>query len=173
MKKKIIAIVGASGSGKTHMTKYIDNKFNLPSIVSCTTRPMREGETNGVEHYFVEEDQMPTSENILAYTKFGEHHYWTDKQQIKEWDIFCYVIDEIGLIEMLDKYSDEFEVIPVLVKRNESSLESEIDKDRRNRDKYRISLPYAFYDYIIYNAGTIEEFEKNIDILINNIKLKN
>lgn len=172
-KKKIIAIVGASGSGKTHMTKYVNSTFNLPSIVSCTTRPIREGETNGVEHYFVEEDEMPTSENILAYTKFGEHHYWTDKRQVKEWDTFCYVIDEIGLIEMIDKHSDEFEVLSVLVKRDELSLESQIDKDRRNRDKYRISLSDSFYDYIINNTGTIEEFEKNIDILINNIKLKN
>lgn len=173
MKKKIIAIVGASGSGKTHMSKYINNTFNPPSIVSCTTRPIRKGETDGVEHYFVEEDQMPTPENMLAYTKFGGYHYWTDKRQIKEWNTFCYVIDEIGLIKMLNKYSDEFDVVSVLVKRDKSSLESEIDTDRRNRDKFRISLSDSFYDYIINNTGTIEEFEKNIDILINNIKLKN
>ena len=74
---------------------------------------------------------------------------------------------------MIDKHSDEFEVLSVLVKRDELSLESQIDKDRRNRDKYRISLSDSFYDYIINNTGTIEEFEKNIDILINNIKLKN
>ena len=70
----IVAIVGASGSGKTQLTLYAQ-RFGYPVICSYTTRPMREGETNGVEHIFVTEDKMPTKDNMLAYTFFGGYHY--------------------------------------------------------------------------------------------------
>ena len=47
----IVALVGPSGCGKTTLGKYLkDMGFNW--ISSYTTRPMREGETDGVEHKF-------------------------------------------------------------------------------------------------------------------------
>ena len=53
MKTKIIAIVGPSGSGKTTLAEYFQRQFCIPTIVSYTTRPMRAGEANGREHWFV------------------------------------------------------------------------------------------------------------------------
>ena len=44
----IITIVGPSGSGKTTMAN-IMSENGIPTIVSYTTRPMREEETNGKE----------------------------------------------------------------------------------------------------------------------------
>ena len=43
MKPIIIAIVGASGSGKTHLSKFLQKEFGIPAIISTTTRPRREG----------------------------------------------------------------------------------------------------------------------------------
>ena len=63
--KTIVAIVGASGSGKTQLTLYA-KKLGYPVICSYTTRPMREGETNGVEHIFVTADKMPKKDKMLA-----------------------------------------------------------------------------------------------------------
>ncbi len=39
MKPIIIAIVGASGSGKTHLSKFLQKEFGIPAIISTTTRP--------------------------------------------------------------------------------------------------------------------------------------
>ena len=39
----IIAIMGASGSGKTYLSKFLNKEMNIPMIVSTTTRPPARG----------------------------------------------------------------------------------------------------------------------------------
>jgi guanylate kinase len=88
---KIFYIMGKSSSGKDTIYKSIlnDNKLNLKSIVMYTTRPIREGEVNGIEYYFVSEEKLDKLERegkvieIRAYnTVFGVWKYFTvnDKQ---------------------------------------------------------------------------------------------
>lgn len=104
MKKPIIiALVGASGSGKTTLSLYLQDKLAIPAVCSYTTRPMRPGEVNGREHWFVTEaeyERMAATESLLAYTKFGGYHYWTLESQVAKNLITTYVIDEKGLIEL-------------------------------------------------------------------------
>ena len=92
-KTRILAIVGASGSGKTTLANYLQRECRIPTIISYTTRPMRPGETEGVEHLFVNECTAP-QEELLAYTKYGDYFYWTELTQVKAHDVCTYVIDE-------------------------------------------------------------------------------
>lgn len=76
--KPLFCIVGETGSGKDTVVDYICNKHPMTSklckaVVSYTNRPMRVGEVNGREHYFVsnEEFQKIKNENsrsVMAYT---------------------------------------------------------------------------------------------------------
>lgn len=52
---KLFCIMGKSASGKDTIFKHLvqDSQLGLKTVVSYTTRPMREGEQNGVEYYFV------------------------------------------------------------------------------------------------------------------------
>lgn len=52
---KLFCIMGKSASGKDTIFKRLvqDEVLNLKTVVSYTTRPMREGEQDGVEYYFV------------------------------------------------------------------------------------------------------------------------
>ena len=52
---KLFCIMGKSASGKDTIFKRLiqDEMLDLKTVVSYTTRPMREGEQNGVEYYFV------------------------------------------------------------------------------------------------------------------------
>nr|WP_302400593.1 hypothetical protein [Alistipes onderdonkii] len=45
MKPIIIAVSGASGAGKTTLTKFLQREFDIPAIVYSTTRPKSEDET--------------------------------------------------------------------------------------------------------------------------------
>lgn len=171
-KKTIIAIVGKSGSGKTHIAEYIKSKHNIPTLVSYTTRPMRAGETNGKEHWFVDESKMLQKDEMLAYTKFGGFHYWTEISQIDgcAGDYITYVIDEIGLVGLASNFSDKYNICPVLVQRSASLIEREIDCERVKRDDYRIILSDSYYDHIIYNDGTIEDLENEVNKVVELIK---
>ena len=97
--KKIIALVGDSGSGKTFASQYLQEKFGWNAIVSYTTRPMRKGEVNGRDHWFVKSLQVPPKSKMCAYTKFGGYEYWTEWNQFQTLFNCVYVIDEKGLID--------------------------------------------------------------------------
>ena len=56
--KTLIAIIGRSGSGKDSLKNYIKEKYKLREVVSYTTRPMRDNEVEGREHYFISKDKM-------------------------------------------------------------------------------------------------------------------
>lgn len=160
MKPTIIAIVGPSGSGKTFAAEYLKQAIGIPVIVSFTTRPMRLGETNGIEHIFVDETKMPPKDQMLAYTQFGDHHYWADINQVPINGKCIYVIDEKGVIYLMDHFRDRFEIIPVLIKRDIEKLN--VPLDRIKRDYSRIKLKDDFYQYIISNNGTLDEFKQNL-----------
>ena len=54
--KKIFAIQGFTSSGKDTIAKRISEEFNIPILVSHTTRPPRDGEINGMSYHFVDDD---------------------------------------------------------------------------------------------------------------------
>lgn len=155
-KPTIIAIVGASGSGKTSLSLYLEENFNIPAICSYTTRPMREGEVNGCEHWFVGPDhEVP--KNLLAYTFFGVHHYWTTPGQAMSHKISTYVVDEYGLVELKNKLGDTFKVISVYIERPVNNTDSQ----RKARDLSRTTLPPETYDVIIRNDRDLKTFYIN------------
>lgn len=160
MKPVIIAIVGPSGCGKTTMAEFIKKEFGIPTIVSYTTRPMRDNETQGKEHQFVSESEMPQKEEMLAYTQFGGYHYWASHNQVTANGICTYVIDEKGLIMLNEKYGDIYRVFSILVKMDKDSLHA--DSERIDRDKERVVIPEEQYNVVINNDGTLGEFLLNV-----------
>lgn len=134
MKPVVVAIVGESGSGKTSLSLELENKYEIPAVVSYTTREMRDGEVNGREHWFVSESEMPEKSQMMAYTFFGGNHYWTDIRDLEGKEIISYVIDESGLIDLYElKKSGKIEVVFVYVKREDNPTEQE----RKERDACR------------------------------------
>ncbi|MBS7376006.1 MAG: guanylate kinase, partial [Muribaculaceae bacterium] len=105
-KPLIYAVVGASGCGKNTATQIME-ELGIPSLVSFTTRDMRPGEINGKEHWFVTENDIPPKDRMLAYTYFGGKHYWTTIDQIPEKGGCTYIIDEVALVEMLEKFGKD------------------------------------------------------------------
>lgn len=159
-KPTIVCIVGPSGSGKTTMAKFIEHALDIPMLVSYTTRPQRPGEIQGVDHHFVQEDEMPNRDEMLAYTNFGGYHYWTLKEDViyTTPGICTYVIDEKGLVELVEKYGDDFTIRSFLVSRPKIDLINQVGEERVNRDLDRITIPECEYSEVIANDGPIEVF---------------
>lgn len=168
--KTIIVVVGPSGSGKTHLVKFLKKELNIPTIISYTNRPCRPDEIEGIDHFFLPGSvPLPPNEEMLAYTHFGNYDYFALHSQVPD-VISTYVIDEKGLEELSLKHSDKYQVIAVAVKCNpETLIERGIDSARIKRDRERKHLPHSYFDCIINNNASIEEFEYNILREINSL----
>ena len=71
---KIIAISGFSGAGKDTIAKDIAKLFDLNVVVSYTTRPRRPNEEEGVEYFFISDNEFCTKliKNKLLITRCYE-----------------------------------------------------------------------------------------------------
>lgn len=98
---QLITITGSSGVGKDTVARMLSEMTGIPVLCSYTTRPKRDGEMNGKEHYFVKECNVLQSE-MLAYAKYGGYEYWTCVDQIN--DSAIYVIDEDGMRELYRRF---------------------------------------------------------------------
>ena len=128
-RKKLICVVGESKSGKDTtvgiaelLSMDFDQKFRLSEIKSFTTRPMRDNEVNGREHFFISEEEareILSKEEILAYTKIEDpetgkkgYEYFTLMTQLDEGNI--YIIDPNGL-ESLKKHNDKVNIFTIYI----------------------------------------------------------
>ena len=170
MKQKIIAIVGQAGAGKDTVANFLSIALNIPLLCSFTTRPMRDGEVNGKEHFFVKECKTP-KEKMLAYTEYGGYEYWTELAQVK--DSAIYVIDERGFLGICENFPD-IELMSIYVAAKPETLKDRgIAPERTNRDEYRVSLDINSFDYVISNNSSLYRLLTNTLNVVRCIKPSN
>ena len=138
---KIIYIMGKSSSGKDTIFREIlrENSLGLKTIVPYTTRPIREGERNGVEYHFVDEEgfkKLKASGKVVEdrcyQTIHGPWRYFTaDDGQIKESENYI----TIGTLESFLKVREYFgkeRMIPVLVELDDGiRLQRALNRERK------------------------------------------
>ena len=120
---KLFYLMGKSASGKDTIYKKVKEEMpELKPIVIYTTRPIREGETEGVEYYFVDESKLQELEQagkvieLRAYnTVHGVWKYFTvdDGQFDREDHLIA-----IGTLEsyvQLRKYFGDEKLVPIYV----------------------------------------------------------
>lgn len=71
----MIILTGASASGKTVTALSLQKRYGLVKAITTTTRDMRQGETNGVEYFFVTKEEF---EKRLNENKFVEHSIYNN-----------------------------------------------------------------------------------------------
>jgi len=99
MNKRII-LVGAAASGKDYLKKKFGGQgFKLD--VSYTTRPIREGEVNGVDYNFLPEKDfqlMMKYDAFYEWAQHGEYKYGTGKGEWADCDVF--IMETQGVSEI-------------------------------------------------------------------------
>jgi len=87
-KGEVIAVSAPSGGGKTTIVKKMLKLY--PQIifsVSATTRPKRENETDGIEYFFISEDEFKNrvdKNEFVEWEKFYDYYYGTFKSFIND-----------------------------------------------------------------------------------------
>lgn len=121
---KIFYLMGKSSSGKDSIFKKIKERIpELKNIILYTTRPIREGEQNGVEYHFVDENKLQELEKRgcvieqRAYqTKHGIWKYFTaDDGQVDLSKYSYLVIGTLVSYQEMCKYFGKENMIPLYV----------------------------------------------------------
>ena len=166
-KYKIIALFGEAGAGKDYIQKrIIETNFGkryLSEIISCTTRPPREGEIDGVHYHFI-----PTSAEFFNYynlqrwiefTSFRNWWYGTSIDHLNKNKINIGVFNIDGINQILK--NDEINCLPIRIFANKKlrlirQLTREINPDcdeiiRRYLADQKDFLNIPFHYHVIEN----------------------
>ena len=84
----VLVLSGPSGAGKSSLVhKIIDDIGECYFSISTTTRPMREGEVDGVDYHFVDKEEFEREiedEQFLEYALVHGNYYGTSMRPVKE-----------------------------------------------------------------------------------------
>ena len=176
---KIYYMMGKSSSGKDSIFKEVKKRMpGLKDIVLYTTHPIREGETDGVEYHFVNEEKLRELEQkrcvieLRAYhTKCGIWKYFTADDGQIELDRYDYlVIGTLESYEAMRRYYGQEKLIPVYVEVEDGvRLERALMRERQQAEpKYAemcrrfLADSEDFSEENLNRAGIERRFE-NVD----------
>jgi len=85
----LIVISGPSGVGKDTVLHLMEERGDQPFhfVVTATTRPIREGEVDGVDYFFVSNDKfasMIENDDLLEYAIVYNDYKGIPKQQVRD-----------------------------------------------------------------------------------------
>lgn len=179
MNKKIIALVGLPGSGKTEAINYLMNQFKWPKVyfgdVTFDEMKVRGMEINEINERFVREDlrkkfgQLHYAEKVIEKIKLINTNGNILVESLYSWEEYLLFKEEFG---------NSFIVIAVyaspkirygrLSKRPVRPLTFEEAKSRDYAQIKNLSQagPIAIADYTADNNGQMEELYSQIDKII-------
>jgi len=175
MSDKIYVLAGFSGTGKDTIADILKEKYNFNFITSHTTRPMREGETEGKPYWFITNEkfhEMNSNNEFIEYRSYntkvnGKEDVWyyaAAKNEVKDGLKYVVVLDMLGLTEFKEVFGDR--VIGIFIETP--------DEIREQRAKQRGSFDKIEWDRRLADDRQnfpIEKINKECDHIITNIDL--
>lgn len=178
---KLFYVMGKSSSGKDTIYEDLLSRetLGLQSFIIYTTRPIRAGETDGVQYYFVTEEQLQQLQaqgrviELRTYqTVAGPWHYFTadgDNVDMTQQDYIA-----LGTLESYEKvkaYYGSEQVVPIYIevdddKRLERALKRERKQEKPNYEEVCrrfLADQKDFAEENIQKAGITRRFQNNED----------
>lgn len=141
---KVFIVMGKSATGKDTIFKVLkeNSQLNLKSVVTYTTRPIREGEKDGEEYFFVSRErlqQLQEANKIIEYRSYKTVHgiwdYFTvDDGQIDLNNSNYILIGTLESFEQIRNYYGEDVVIPLYIQVEDSvRLERALHREKQQK----------------------------------------
>ena len=173
---KILAIIGEAGTGKdTIMKKVLKKNPNLHEIVSCTTRPPREKEKDGINYHFLTHEEFANkvlNNEMLEATVFNDWCYGTSYDSLDVNKVNIGVFNPAG-IEALMEHKNIFIVCYYVRAADKQRLLRQLNREenpdvkeiirRFSADNLDFSELQFHYNEIENN--TLQDLDKNIEII--------
>ena len=171
---KIICLVSPMGAGKDTILKEVIKEYNINPLISYTDRPIRNGETNGVEYNFVTEEEFNKIyfiEKRLYKVANGDNWLYglSCKEICKCYENFgnyAVILDVQGmraLKEFVNKeFKNDIEVITIMLKASYCTrLNRYLNRDRVTDDMVKEAIRRLYAD-----MSEIEPFINEYDIVL-------
>lgn len=183
----LLFIVSApSGAGKTSLCREVINLVpNLHFSISCTTRPARQHEKNGIDYYFLPHDQfmrMVEEGQLVEWTEIYGNYYGTAKATIEECrknkkDVI-FDIDHAGAQRIKQAYNNSITIfiLPPSYSELEERLNhrgtdsEEVIRTRLNKAKQELDQA-GWYQYQVVNDNFNEALAR-LKAIITTERLK-
>ncbi|BBM36721.1 guanylate kinase [Pseudoleptotrichia goodfellowii] len=179
MKGKLIIVSGPSGSGKSTVTKIVKDRLNIPLSISATTRKPREGEVEGIDYYFLSEDEFKrkiSNDEFYEYANVHGNYYGTLKKTVEEnLEKGLNVILEIDVQGALIAKDKKKDAVLVFFKTKDTKILEERLRGRKTDSEEVIKkrLENALkelefenkYDYTVINEDIEDSCQKLIEII--------
>lgn len=188
--KKIFALLGYMGVGKdTILKQVLKDMDDVKPIISTTTRPMRKGETEGVEYYFIDDTEFfrrgtDFVEQRIYHTKVKENgiekdatwRYGIERAELEKDDYLIVIVDSVGYKELKD-YVGNGRIVPIFISAPQEELKAralargdlEAEVDRRLKDDYERFMDFrvrTVYHEVKNTNGRLEEAIKEVENII-------
>ena len=182
----LLIISGPAGTGKGTVCKeMLEGNEDILYSVSATTRQPREGEVDGVNYLFTDEDKfkdMVEKDEFLEYAHVHTNYYGTPKEyvveQVEKGEIVLLEIDVQGALQIKQNYDEAVFVFLLpptmeelrnrIIKRGTESME---DIERRYANAFKEIEFLGKYDYFVIN-NQVEDAVKDIEAIIRAEKLR-
>lgn len=178
---KLFYFMGKSSSGKDTICEEMLSRaeLDLRPFIMYTTRPIRANETEGVQYYFVTEEQLRTMQEqgkvieLRTYqTVFGPWHYFTADGENVDMEQYNYLA--LGTLESYEKvkhYYGSDRVVPIYIevdddKRLERAIKRERKQEAPNFEEVCrrfLADQKDFSEENIEKAGIERRFKNNAD----------
>ena len=176
-----------SGAGKTTIAhRLLEQDQEIAMSISVTTRPIRPGETDGLDYRFIDHagfEAMVEAGEFLEWAEVFGHLYGTPKAQIKaglkEGQDFLFDIDWQGTQQLYQRMETDVVrvfLLPPSIEALEARLRSrgtdsdQVIRDRMARSRAEISH-WDGYDYVVVNDDMDACFEQ-VHAILNAERLR-
>ncbi len=184
----LIILSGPSGVGKETVRQKLEEirKFNLVYSISMTTRQPRNQEVDGVNYYFVSQEEFKKNiaeDNFLEYARFVGNYYGTPKDKVEALrNQGLNVLLEIeinGAKQVMSKIKDDKMISFFLMPPSLEDLEARIRKrkteseeliaERLKKGKEEMTMTDN-YDYVIINDKASRAAKEISDLIERKLK---
>ena len=174
----LFIISGFSQAGKTTLISLLKGDKNIIRIVSCTSRKPRKGEQEGVDYYFLREEDFKNKDKFIETAVVHGYYYGTYKEEIENklktgkkviWELDVQGAENIitnfkGIIKKPVTIFITTDKMSTIV--NRIKIKKDPNLDKRIESMKREIKYLHLYNYIINSSRQIKESLEDLRAII-------